>query len=148
MAAAAFLSAAAGAASNPLVGTWRLENQEVDGQKSSAQQLTLKVTESGDQLAFAFSVPVHNVYFVSMSYTVRLDGSEGDVRNSNGEKVGTVEMSPAGAGQYKLRLKGPNRPDSTGKLIISADGKTLTSETDSIGSSGRTIHSRQTFSRE
>jgi len=133
----------------PLLGTWRLDSQEVNGQKSDSEPLTLKISQSGDKLAFAFSVPVNDVYFVSMTYTVKLDGSEADVKNAKGDKVGTVQVSPAGASQYKLILKGPNRPDSSGKLIVSPDGKTLTSETDTAqgGPSGRSMHSRQIFSR-
>ena len=84
-------------AAEPLVGTWRLDSQELNGQKANAEALVLKVTQSGDQFTFAFSVPVNNVYFVSMSYTVRLDGTEADVKNSQGEKVGTIKMTPAGA---------------------------------------------------
>jgi hypothetical protein len=136
-------------AAEPLLGTWRLDSQEVNGQKSNSEPLTLKISQSGDKLAFAFSVPVNNVYFVSMTYTVKLDGSEADVKNSRGENVGTIQITPAGASQYKLILKGPNRPDSSGKLTVSPDGKTLTSEQDTMqaGPSGRSIHSKQLYSR-
>ncbi len=148
-AAAVFLTATAYAAPEPLIGTWRLDSQEVNGQKRESEPLTLKITQAGDKLAFAFSVPVNNVYFVSMTYTVKLDGSEADVKNAQGEKIGTIQMSPAGPSQYKLVLKGPNRPDSSGKLMVSADGKTLTSETDTVqgGQGGRSMHSKQLFSR-
>jgi hypothetical protein len=137
------------AATEPIVGTWRLDSQEVNGQKSNAEALTLKITQEGDKLAFAFSVPVNNVYFVSNTYTVKLDGSEADVKNAKGDKVGVVEMTPGGPSQYKIILKGPNRPDSSGKLTVSPDGKTLTSEQDTAqaGPGGRSIHSRQIFSR-
>ncbi len=148
-AAIAVVAAILSAAPEPLLGTWRLDGQEVNGQKINSEPLTLKITQSGDKLAFAFSVPVNNVYFVSTTYTVKLDGSEADVINAKGDKVGTVQMTLAGPSQYKLILKGPNRPDSTGKLIVSADGKTLTSETDTAqaGPSGRSIHAKQLFSR-
>src|SRR5580700_4065459 len=136
-------------AAEPLLGTWRLDSQEVNGQKSNAEPLTLKVSQDGDKLAFAFSVPVNNVYFVSMTYTVKLDGSESEVKNSQGEKIGTIQVTSGGASQYKLILKGPNRPDSAGKLTVSPDGKTLSSETDTVqgGQGGRSMHSRQLFSR-
>lgn len=130
----------------PLVGTWRLDHQEINGQKANSEPMTLKVTQSGDKLAFAFSVPVNNIYFVSMSYTVKLDGTEADVKNSQGDKVGSIRITPDGASQYKMLLKSPNRPDSDGKLTVSPDGKTLTSEAESQ-QGGRTIHSKQTFSR-
>ena len=148
-AATILLATAAFAAPDPLLGTWRLDSQEVNGQKTNSEPLTLKVTQAGDKLAFAFSVPVNDVYFVSMTYSVKLDGSEADVKNAKGDKVGTIEMSPGGPSQYKLILKGPNRPDSAGKLTVSPDGKTLISETDTTqgGPTGRSIHSKQIFSR-
>jgi hypothetical protein len=121
----------------------------VNGQKSNAEPLTLKIAQDGDKLAFAFSVPVNNVYFVSRTYTVKLDGSEADIKNSQGEKLGTVQMTVSGPSQYKLILKGPNRPDSSGKLTVSPDGKTLNSEQDTApgGPSGLSMHSKQIFSR-
>ncbi|HEY7390155.1 MAG TPA: hypothetical protein VH640_16690 [Bryobacteraceae bacterium] len=130
----------------PLVGTWRLESQEINGEAIRFEPLTLKVTQSGDRLAFAFSVPVNDIYFVSMSYTVRLDGTTADVTNGRGEKVGSIQMRSDGPSQYKLVLKGPNRPDSSGKLTVSADGKSLTSEAEAM-QGGRTVHSKQVFSR-
>jgi len=90
---------------------------------------------------------VNNVYFVSMSYTLKPDGTEADVKNAQGEKIGTVQMNPDGASQYRVVLKGPNRPDSAGKLTVSADGKTLTSESDTTKAGGRAVHSKQLFSR-
>jgi hypothetical protein len=149
IAATIFLAAALNAAQEPLLGTWRLDSQEVNGQKSNPEPLTLKVSQSGDKLAFAFSVPVNNVYFVSMTYTVKLDGSEADVKNAQGEKIGTIQMTSGSPSQYKFTLKGPNRPDSFGKLTVSSDGKTLSSETDTVqgGPGGRSMHSKQLFSR-
>jgi hypothetical protein len=148
-AAIALVATAAYAAPEPIIGTWRLDSQEVNGQKSNAEPLTLKVSQDGDKLAFAFSVPVNNVYFVSMTYTVKLDGSEADVKNSQGQKMGTIQMTAGGPSQYKLILKGPNRPDSSGKLTVSPDGKTLSSEQDTVpgGPSARSMHSRQIFTR-
>jgi hypothetical protein len=137
------------AAPEPLIGTWRLDSQEVNGQKSNPEPMTLKISQAGDKLAFAFSVPVNDVYFVSTTYSVKLDGSEADVKNAKGDKVGTIQMTTGGPSQYKLILKGPNRPDSSGKLTVSPDGKTLTSEQDTAqaGPGGRSIHSKQIFSR-
>lgn len=149
-AAAVLMATAVCAAPEPLLGTWRLDSQEVNGQKTNSEPLTLRISPAGDKFAFAFSVPVHNVYFVSMSYTVKLDGGEADVKNARGEKVGAIRMTSAGPSRYNVVLKGPNRPDSSGKLTVSPDGKTLTSETDTApsGPSVRPIHSKQIFSRE
>jgi hypothetical protein len=137
---------AAAAPAEPLVGTWRLERQEVNGAQSKSEPLTLKIAAEGDKLAFAFSVPVNDVYFVSMTYTAKLDGSSAEVKNAHGETIGTIQLTASGPAQYKLLLKGPNRPDSAGKLTVSADGKTLISEAETA-QAGRTLHSKQFFSR-
>jgi hypothetical protein len=144
----ALLGTVACAASNPLLGNWRLESQEVNGQPSKADPLTLRITPEGDKLRFAFSVPINDVYFVSMTYTVKPDGSDGEVKNSKGETMGSVQLTPSGQSEYKLVLKGTNRPDSNGKITISADGKTLTSEQNTVpgGPNARSMHSKQVFS--
>ena len=131
---------------DPLVGTWRLDRQEINGKQTDSEPMTLRVTKAGDKLAFQFSVPVNNIYFVSMSYTVKLDGSEADVKNAQGDKVGLVRITPGGPSQYKIALTSPNHPGSDGKLTVSPDGKILTSEAEST-QAGHTIHSKQTFSR-
>jgi hypothetical protein len=148
-AAAILLATAIYAAPEPLLGVWRLDSQEVNGQKTNVEPLTLKISQDGDKLAFAFSVPVNDVYFVSMTYAVKLDGSEAEVKNSKGEKIGTVEVRPNGASQYKITIKGANRPESSGTLMVSPDGKTLSSETNTAqgGPGGRSMHSKQTFTR-
>jgi hypothetical protein len=133
-------------AAEPLAGNWRLDTQEINGEKTASPPLILQISESGGQLAFAFSAPVNREYVVSMSYTLRLDGSAADIRNAKGEKIGTIQMTSAGRSQYKLIMKGPDRPDGTGKLTVSPDGKTLTSESEAI-QAGRVVHSRQLFLR-
>ncbi|HLG99131.1 MAG TPA: hypothetical protein VKX49_22665 [Bryobacteraceae bacterium] len=135
-------------AADPLVGTWRLDQQEVNGQPTQTDPMVLRITEAaGGKLSFAFSVPVNNIYFVSMSYVVKLDGTESGVKNGHGETVGAIRITSAAPYHYKLLLKAPNRPDSNGTLTVSPSGKTLTSETEStLG--GRTMHSKQTFSRQ
>ena len=119
-------------AAEPLAGTWRLERQELNGEKGNFDPLTLRIAQSGDKLAFAFSVPINNVHYLSISYLVRLDGAEGDVKNGQGEKLGTIKMVKAGAGRYKFTLSGANRPQSSGTLTVSPDGKHLTSESNGL----------------
>jgi hypothetical protein len=125
-------------AAEPLIGLWRLQQQEVNGQKGDIEPLALQVSEARDSLAFAFSVPINEIYFVTLSYTLRLNGSTADIKDANGQTIGTIQMTRGGTGQYKLVMKGPGRPESQGTLTVSADGKMLTSES----------HSKQTFARD
>ena len=138
--------ARSGAGPQPLVGTWKLDSQEINGQKQEHEPLTLRITQAGQKLNFAFSIPVNGIYFVSMSYTTALDGKEADVKNVRGEKIGTVQVTESNSSNYKLVLHGQGRPDSTGKLTLSQDGKTLVSESDSERS-GRHVHLLQRFTR-
>jgi len=133
-------------AAEPLVGLWRLQRQEVNGTPTEFQPLTLQISQNGDRLRFAFSVPMPDIYFVTISYTLRLDGSSADIMDGTNQKAGTIQMTRSGPGQYQLTMKGPNKPDTQGKIAISADGKTLTVESDAT-QSGRTAHSKQIFAR-
>jgi|GEM_PF-5546895 len=129
---------ASGWAAEPLVGTWQLDHQELNGQKKETEPVTLRISPDGDKYLFAFSVPVNNIDFVSMTYAAKLDGTEAEVKNARGVKVGTVQITNAGSSHYKVVLKGENRPESTALLIVSGNGNTLTSESS---------HLVQTFSR-
>lgn len=133
-------------AADPLVGLWRLQKQEVNGQETRVDPVALQISEAGGALTFAFSVPMPDVYFVTTTYTLRLDGPAADILNGNDQKMGTIQMKRGGAGRYLLTMKGADRPDSQGALTLSADGKTLVSES-STSQGGRTISARQTFAR-
>ena len=128
------------------MGTWQLDHQVLNGQKKETEPVTLRVSPEGDKFLFAFSVPVNNIDFVSMTYTAKLDGSEADVKNARGTKVGTVQITTPSAAHYKVILRGENRPESTAHLTVSTDGNTLTSESESKDA-GHTAHMVQTFSR-
>lgn len=136
------------AADEPLIGTWKLTSQVVNGQKINTEDLTLRIFKSGDGLEFAYSVPINNVHFVSARFTsVHLDGSSSDVKDAQGNKVGTVKITKAGSSEYKAVIEGPNRPTASAKMTISADGKTLTSEsTANVPGKGATT-TLQTFAR-
>jgi hypothetical protein len=135
-------------AAEPLVGLWRLVSQEVGGQKMDADSLTLRIIQTGNNLEFAYSLPVNNIQFVSMRFTSRLDGTEGEVKNAQGNKIGTVKVSKADASEYKVILQGDNRPTANGKMKVSADGKTLTCESDSKTPQQENKHTVQVFSRQ
>jgi WD40 repeat protein len=130
----------------PLVASWQLEHQELNGEKKEAEQLILRITQDSDKYLFAFSVPINNISFVSLSYTAKLDGSDADVKNARGTKVGTVQVTKTSPSHYKLILKGDNKPETTVLLTVSPDGNTLTSDSDS-SQAGHPAHLIQTFSK-
>jgi hypothetical protein len=142
------LSAVQAWAAEPLGGRWLLKSQEVGGQQTDADPLTLRIVQRGNTFEFGYSVPVNNIQFVSMSFASHLDGTEADVKNSQGTKIGTVKITKAGGSLYKVVLEGPNRPSAVGTMTVSADGKTLTSDSEANVPGKGSTHTRQVFSRE
>ena len=136
-------------AAEPLLGRWLLVDQEVGGQKTGIDELMLRIIAEGQALDFAYSVPVNNIQFVSLRFTAKLDGTETAVTDANGKKIGSVRVTKSGAGQYKILLQGEGRPTASGTMTVSADGKTLTSESDSKAGAQKTVtHMVQHFSRQ
>jgi hypothetical protein len=135
-------------AAEPLVGRWLLKSQDVAGQQTDADPLTLRIVQRGNTFEFGYSLPVNNIQFVSMSFASHLDGTEADVKNSQGNKIGTVKITKAGGSVYKVVLEGPNRPSAVGTMTVSADGKTLTSDSEANVPGKGSTHTRQVFSRE
>ena len=136
-------------AAEPLVGRWLLTSQQVGGQKMPIDELTLRITPSGQMLEFAYSVPVRDIQFVSLRFAAKPDGTQADVTDANGKKVGTVKVTKTGPTRYKVVLEGQGRPTASGGMTISADGKTLTSESEST-KPGQTAATRmvQVFARQ
>ena len=117
------------AVTEPLVGTWTLSSQTKNGQKVDPEQMTLRIYPVGDSLEFAFSVPVNGVHMVGLKFTsVHLDGKPGTIEDVRGNKIGDVKVTKIAPLEYKAVLEGPNRPTTTSKMTLSADEKTLTSE--------------------
>jgi hypothetical protein len=142
------LSATQAWAAEPLVGRWLLKSQDVGGQQTDADPLTLRIVQRGNTFEFGYSLPVNNIQFVSMSFASQLDGAEVDVKNSQGNKIGTVKITKAGGSRYKVVLEGPNRPSAVGTMTVSPDGKTLTSDSEANVPGKGSTHTHQVFSRE
>ena len=62
------LSATQAWAAEPLVGRWLLKSQDVGGQQTDADPLTLRIVQRGNTFEFGYSLPVNNIQFVSMSF--------------------------------------------------------------------------------
>ena len=143
-----FLALVQAQVADPLAGRWALQSQEIDGQKVETDQLILRIVQRGTTFDFGYSVPVNNIQFVSMSFSSHLDGSEADVKDAKENKIGTIKVSRAGTSQYNVLLQGTNRPSVTSVMKVSADGKTLTCQSDSKGADQKNRHTVQIFSRQ
>jgi len=135
-------------AAEPIAGKWQLKSQQVNGRDTMSRPLTLRITQTGDQVEFEYSVAVNQKQEVSLRFAARLDGSAADVKNSTGRKIGTARLTRGGPSQYLVMLEGPNRPSSLGKMTVSGNGKTLVSESDATAPGGDRLHTVQTFERQ
>ena len=135
-------------AAEPITGKWLLKSQQVNGRETASRPLTLSVDQKGNLLEFEYSVPSNQKQDVSLRFAARLDGSPADVTNSEGRKIGTARITRGGASEYLLTLEGANRPTSSGKMTVSAGGRTLVSESDATGRGGDKLHTVQTFERQ
>ena len=136
-------------AAEPLIGTWHLVSQTVKGQKQDPDRLTLRIYQSGDSLEFAYSVPINNINFVGTRFTsVHIDGPEGDIKDGQSNKIGTVKLTRTGPMQYQCVIQGHYRPTASTKLTLSNGGKTLTSESIPAGSAQGPPIAVQVFSRD
>jgi len=119
-------------AEEPLVGAWQLIYQKVGDMKDMPKPLpAMKITQSGTALHFAYLEGLEGRVF--MSFTVYLDGSEADIQNDKGGKIGTARLTKKGK-EYTLVLQSSNRPPEPGKLYFrpGEEGKILTMESDAI----------------
>lgn len=134
-------------AAEPLIGTWTLSTQTIDGKQVDHDPLTLRIYPAGDGVEFAFSTPVNGIHLVSLKFaSVHIDGKEGIVQNVQGKQIGTIKITKTGTLEYREVIEGPNRPKASGKMTISADNKTLTSESATEGSN--TSRAVQVFLRQ
>jgi hypothetical protein len=128
---AVLLAAAPAWGAEPIIGRWLLSRQEVNGQRTSTEELMLRINPNGSAFEFAYSLPVNNIQFVSLRFVAKLDGTEAEVTNAGGRKIGAIRITKTGVAQYKVVLDGPGRPTAAGAMTVSADGKTLKSESKS-----------------
>ncbi len=146
------LFASVASAAEPIVGTWKLESQIVNGQHLDFEEMTLRVYPTGDSYEFAYSVPVNKIHFVSQRFVkVHFDGSDADVQDVKNNKVGTVKITKGAttkAGtQYKVVISGANHPTGESTLTVSADGKKLTAAATATIPNKEPITSLQVYAR-
>jgi hypothetical protein len=147
-----FLLVCCAFAAEPIVGTWKLESQQINGQKGDFEEMTLRVYPTGDSFEFAYSVPVNKIHIVSQRFVkVHFDGADADVLDVKNNKVGTVKITKGSTTktgtQYKTVISGANHPTAEATLTVSADGKKLTAESAANVPGKGPQSSVQTFSR-
>jgi hypothetical protein len=140
-----FCLAAIGA--EPIEGVWLMKKQEITGREGTANPMQLRVTQTVQGLEFAYAMIADSAPVVTIRFTAKLDGTECEVNDKSGAVIGSARLKKAGPSEYSLQMRPANRPPSVGMLRVSADRKTLTSESDTDDSRQGRIHAVQVFAR-
>lgn len=123
-------------AADLVAGTWRMRP---DPQSGGMKQV-ITITEAGGGAKVDTDIDFGNGTKMSMTYTTKFDGAEVPVY-SGGKVVMTIRAKKTAPNAYEGSTTGSNGT-STFRTTISADGKTMTSESVSGPIKSHTVFDR------
>ena len=131
------LSLAAGFASDPNVGSWKLNEAKSKIPAGAPKNTSVVYTTAGDSYKCVVDgvdgsgKPAHN------EWTGKFDGKDYPVVGDT--SVDTRAIQKVSANHYKITNKKGGKPTTTGTIDLSADGKTRTLVTNSTDPKGKKI---------
>ena len=124
-------------AAEPLSGVWKMRPS---GPAGSATKQTITVEQVADGVKVTTVIDYGNGTGMTMTYVTKFDGAEVPVYSS-GKVVMTMRGKKTGPNTYEGSVSGPGGT-SNYKTTISADGKTMTTESTSGQNLGRSVFDR------
>jgi hypothetical protein len=124
-------------AAEPFNGVWKMRPSG-KAANTIKQTITIEPVAAGEEVTTDFDFG--NGTGMSMTYVTKLDGADVPVYSS-GNVVMTLRAKRLGPNSYEGSTSGPGGT-STYKTTISADGKTMTSESTSGPNAGRAVFDR------
>ncbi len=140
------LAAGATCYASPEMGTWKLNESKSKFAPGAAKNLTVVYAASGDSVKVtvdgvdADGKPTHNEWtgkFDSKDYPVTGDATQ-DMRSYKKIDDHNLEMTVKKTGKIIV----------TGRLVISADGKTRTVTTSATGSDGKKVENTAVYDKQ
>jgi hypothetical protein len=140
------LAAGATCYASPEMGTWKLNESKSKFAPGSAKNLTVVYAAAGDSVKVtvdgvdADGKPTHNEWtgkFDSKDYPVTGDATQ-DMRSYKKIDDHNLEMTVKKAGKIIV----------TGRLVISADGKSRTVTTSATGSDGKKVENTAVYDKQ
>ena len=129
-----FVAGAVCAASNPFMGTWKLNEAKSKITPGTAKNVTVVYEAAGDQIKVTVDgldgegKPAHN------EWTGKFDGKDYAVTGDPASDMRAVKT--INDHTVELTVKKDGKVTATGKNVVSADGKTRTIKTTGTGPKG------------
>jgi hypothetical protein len=140
------LCAIASFASDPNVGSWKLDEAKSKIPAGAPKNTSVVYTADGDSYKCVVDgvdgsgKPLHN------EWTGKFDGK--DYPLTGDASADTRAIKKQGAHGYKLTNKKDGKPTTTGTIELSADGKTRTLTTHSTDASGKKVAATFVYAKE
>ena len=140
------LSAIACYASDPNVGTWKLNEAKSKIPAGAPKNNTVTYTLEGDQYKCVVDgvdgkgQPAHN------EWTGKFDGK--DYALTGDPSADTRSIQKTGENKYKLANKKAGKVVISGTIELSADGKTRTLNIHATGADGKKVSSTQVYDKQ
>jgi hypothetical protein len=131
-----FVSVALGFQDNPQMGTWKL-NEAKSKFAGKARNHTVVYEAAGDQIKVTVDGVDENGGAVHNEWTGKFDGKEYPVTGDGSSDARSYRM----VDKHTLALTGMKggKQNLTGRVVVSADGKTRTVTTTSTDASGKKV---------
>ncbi len=136
---------ALGQATDPLVGTWKLNPAKSKG--STFKSGTTKVEAAGAGVKFTVDLTAADGSTSKWSFTANYDGKDTPI-TGNSPYGDTVALTRVDARTIRITSKKDGKPSVTQTIVISADGKTRTTTTKGTGTKGEPIDAVSFYERQ
>jgi hypothetical protein len=133
-------------AAEPLVGTWQMISQTMNGSNVRPLPIAIKITQAS-ATSLTFTYVSGREEQVKMAFTVRLNGTAAPIINETGAQIGTARLTKSGD-KYELVLQRPGRPPEPGTLVLSDKNLILTCSSETMGPDRVATHIVQQFARQ
>ena len=133
-------------AQSPFAGTWKLDTAKT--KYSSGQppkDVTLVIEEQGDNLQVTATGTNADGSPLSLKYTVPLKGGEGHLESNAYDSISTKMVSPTVRVNTYLKA---GKVVTTRRIVVSKDGKTMTSTVKGLNLAGQTVTGTDVFDKQ
>lgn len=137
------------AADNPAFGTWKLNvaKSKYTG-VPAPKELTRKIEADGDGAKYTFTGTAADGSSLSYSFSTKFDGADSAVTGSVPGGFDAVALKKVNDHTYTVAQKKGGKTLSTGKAVVSKDGKTTTVTIKGKTADGKATSTVQVYDKE
>src|SRR6185295_17154206 len=140
-----FASVAMGFQNNPQMGTWKL-NETKSKLAGKAKNHTVVYEAAGDQIKVTVDGVDENGAAVHNEWTGKFDGKDYPVTGDANSDARSYRM--INKNTLAMTNKKGGKPTLTGRIVVSADGKTRTVTTTTTNAQGKKVTSKAVYDKQ